>query len=66
MKQYDVKCPVCGTLNKGLYLDETNGWMICEHCGSKVLSSSFDNREVAKLPVYDINNLPAFSKRIAV
>ena len=26
MKQYDVKCPVCGTVNKGLFLDETEGW----------------------------------------
>lgn len=32
MKQYDVECPNCGTVNKGLYLEETNGWMICEHC----------------------------------
>lgn len=32
MKQYDMKCPNCGTMNKGLYLEETNGWMICEHC----------------------------------
>ena len=22
MEQYDVTCPICGTLNKGLFLDE--------------------------------------------
>ena len=25
MEQYDVTCPICGTLNKGLFLDETGG-----------------------------------------
>ena len=32
MKQYDVKCPICGTVNHNLYLEETDGWMECEHC----------------------------------
>lgn len=36
MKAYDVKCPICGTLNKQLYLDETDGWMECEHCKNTV------------------------------
>ena len=31
MKRYDVKCPICGTENKDLYFEETDGWMICEH-----------------------------------
>lgn len=31
MKQYDVKCPVCGKINHGLFLEETKGWMECEH-----------------------------------
>lgn len=30
--QYNEKCPVCGTINKGLNLEETNGWFECEHC----------------------------------
>lgn len=36
MKQYDVKCPVCGKINQGLFLEETKGWMECEHCGADV------------------------------
>lgn len=36
MKAYDIKCPICGTVNKQLYLEETNGWMECEHCGNTV------------------------------
>ena len=34
MKTTDVMCPVCGAINYGLLLEETDGWMECEHCGS--------------------------------
>ena len=37
MKQYDVKCPICGTVNRGLYLEETEGWMECEKCKNTVM-----------------------------
>ena len=30
----DVKCPICGTINKSLDLEETDGWMECESCGA--------------------------------
>lgn len=33
MKRYEMECPVCGHLNKDLYLEETDGWMECECCG---------------------------------
>ena len=36
MKQYDVQCPVCGMVNCHLLLDETNGWMECEKCGTAI------------------------------
>ena len=29
----DVRCPECGEINHGLYLDETEGWMECAKCG---------------------------------
>ena len=32
MKSYNVKCPICGTVNHNLYLEETHGWMECEKC----------------------------------
>ncbi len=32
METYDVKCPICGTVNRRLYLEETQGWMECKHC----------------------------------
>lgn len=29
----DVRCPVCGTVNKSLFLEETEGNYECECCG---------------------------------
>jgi len=31
---YDRVCPVCGTLNRNLYLQETKGLYECERCGN--------------------------------
>ena len=33
MKTYDAECPFCGTLNKNVYLEETDGFMECCKCG---------------------------------
>ena len=43
MKHYDVKCPVCGKTNHGLFLQETGGWMECENCGADVEAKTFDD-----------------------
>ena len=55
MKQYDVKCPLCGTVNHGLYLEETDHWMECEKCGNtvQVLDSATDQ----KVPIYTVKRL---------
>ena len=34
MRTYDVKCPICGKINRGLFLEETEGWMECDQCGN--------------------------------
>ena len=34
MKSTDVMCPICGAINYGLLLEETDGWMECGHCGT--------------------------------
>ena len=49
MKQYDVKCPICGYVNHNLYLEETDGWMECEKCGSMTKSKQFGN--TIRIPV---------------
>ena len=50
MKHYDVECPICGTLNYNLDLEDSQGWMECEHCKSvvKVLNTAPER----KIPVY--------------
>ena len=50
MQLYDVKCPICGTINHNLYREETDGWMECEHCQQtvKVLPFAMDK----KVPVF--------------
>ena len=35
MKSTDVMCPICGAINYGLFLEETDGWMECEKCGEE-------------------------------
>jgi len=55
VKTYDVKCPVCGRINRGLYLEETEGWMECEKCGSdiRVQNSNYQNL----IPVYALKKI---------
>lgn len=50
MKTYDVCCPICGALNHNLYLEETDGWMECEHCGQTV--QILTAGKMIQLPVY--------------
>lgn len=47
--QSNEKCPICGTENKGLNLVETNGWFICEKCGSEV--NNLTHCETVKIPL---------------
>lgn len=52
---YDVACPVCGRINRSLYLEETEGWMECEYCGSSTQDLSF--QKMVKIPVIRMNQL---------
>lgn len=44
METYDVRCPICGELNHNLYLEETDGWMECEHCHQAVQILAYAKR----------------------
>ena len=57
MKLYDVKCPICGTVNRKLVLEETAGWMECEHCKETVKALQFISR--TQVPVYTDKQLVA-------
>lgn len=50
METYDVCCPVCGTINHDLYLEETDGWMECDHCHQAVRILAHAN--LRPIPVY--------------
>ena len=45
---YDGFCPYCGKQNKGLYLEETNGWMECIRCRRDVHLSTL--ADLPKVP----------------
>ena len=32
MDMADAVCPACGTINRNLFLRETDGWFECEYC----------------------------------
>ena len=49
MKSYDLRCPICGTVNRGLYLEETDGWMECEKCGNVI--QSMEHRQTVMIPL---------------
>ena len=54
MNSVDVKCPICDTLNKSLNLDETDGWMECESCGSAVQIMKYD--KTRRIPTYQMSD----------
>ena len=53
---YNEKCPICGEINKGLFLKETDGWFICQKCGTEV-SNYADGVKPSKIPLYTLERL---------
>ena len=51
----DVACPVCGRVNRSLYLEEAEGWMECEYCGNSTQDLSF--QKMVKIPVIRMEQL---------
>ena len=60
---YDVKCPVCGRVNRSLYLEETEGWMECEYCGNSTQDLSF--RKMVRVPVIRMDQLKQAGMQLA-
>ena len=52
---YDVACPVCGRINRSLYLEETEGWMECEYCGNSSQDMSF--QKTVRIPMIRMDQL---------
>lgn len=56
MTSYDVKCPICGKVNAGLDLEETDGWMECDSCGN--ITQNLEHRKPTVLiPLYRVDQL---------
>ena len=55
METYDVCCPICGAKNHDLYLEETDGWMECDHCHQVVQILAHANMQ--SIPVYTYREL---------
>ena len=41
MKRGNVKCPVCGHINEGVDLEETEGWAECCKCEAVFMASGY-------------------------
>ena len=55
----DVDCPVCRKLNIQVDLEETNGWMVCSHCGAEVVPTGYVHK-VMKCQTFPLN-IPEFT-----
>lgn len=53
MRWINVKCPVCGSINEGVDLEETPGWVEC--CGFKLtfLAPAYTDRLIKDLAIID-------------
>ena len=54
MNLVDVKCPFCGTINRSLDIEETDGWMECGHCGNAVQMMKYVRTR--RLPLYEMKD----------
>ena len=63
MERYDVKCPICETVNRNLDLEDSKGWMECEHCktATKVFGV-LPQDKVVKVPVYTMKQAAVMLK----
>ena len=61
MEQYNVKCPACGAMNRGLFLKETNGWFICD--GSKLELQAPEFFRIMTIPEYTGRQLAELAKQ---
>lgn len=54
-RSYDRACPLCGTLNRNLYLQETNGLYECENCGH-IIHTTYPGfgRNISSVKLQDI------------
>ena len=64
MKRYDMTCPCCGHLNRGLYLEETGGMMECEYCRNTTMDGSFIR--MIRIPVLEMRDEKPATRPVSV
>ena len=54
---FDRACPLCGTMNRNLYLRETKGLYECEKCGC-VIQTTYPGfrRNISSVKLHDIRS----------
>ena len=55
MSAVDMKCPICGAVNKSVDFEETDGWMECESCGEA--SQQMKYVKTRRVPLYQRNEV---------
>lgn len=61
MEEYNVKCPACGAMNRGLLLKETDGWFICERCKLEIQAQEFFR--ITSIPEYTMRQVAELAKQ---
>lgn len=57
MKRNSVQCPVCGQLNEGLDLEETEGWAECSKCKAVFMAPSYARQFFSqKFPLVNLSD----------
>lgn len=51
MNTKNVKCPMCGAMNRNLNLDETDGWMECAVCKAVTCPMPEFESRMVKVPL---------------
>ena len=60
MAMTNVKCPICGQMNEGVDLDETEGWVECCRCKNDFVPSEYLHRVMQ-----DMVSIPEVSFKIS-
>lgn len=56
MECINVKCPLCGSMNEGVDLVETEGWVECSCCKTDFMAPCYTKRLITAL-----NSIPELS-----
>lgn len=49
MERSNVRCPVCGRLNEGVDLEETDGWVECCACKTDFIPSEYVQKMMSNM-----------------